>query len=170
MRRAALVVLGMLLMGFAASLAGPVSAQDATPAASPVPMAAVDTTPVDGMISFTVVERAETDAIIDQLPEGDSAGDLLVFANPVFDADNQQQVGTDQGWCIRTTVAGGAWECTWTLFLPQGQIVVQGPFLDNGDSTLAIIGGTGEFSGATGEMGLSAVSPTAFAFSYKVEV
>ncbi len=170
MRRAALVVLGMLLMGYVASVVGPVSAQDASPVASPAAMGTVDTTPVDGVISFTVVERAETDTVIDQLPEGDSAGDLLVFANPVFDADNQQQVGTDQGWCIRTDVAGGAWECTWTLILSQGQIVVQGPFLDSGDSTLAIIGGTGDFSGATGEMGLSAVSATAFAFSYEVEI
>lgn len=170
MRRLTFVVLGMVLMGLLASLAGPASAQNATPVASQAAMGMVDTTPIDGMITFTVVERAETDTVIDQMPAGDSAGDLLVFANPVFDEDDQQQVGTDQGWCIRTDVAAGAWECTWTLILPQGQIVVQGPFLDNGGSTLAVTGGTGDFSSATGAMELNAVSATAFAFSYLIYV
>lgn len=166
MRRTMLVVLGLLLLGIGA----PVAAHDATPEASPAAWATADTTPVDGVITFTVVERADTDTVIEQLPEGDSAGDLLVFANPVFDATNTEQVGTDQGWCIRTDVAGGAWECTWTLFLAQGQIVVQGPFLDAGPSTMAITGGTGDFSDAGGEMQLSAFSETAFTFAYSVEV
>ena len=53
-----------------------------------------------------------------------------------------QKVGTDQGYCLRV-VAGASYECTWTTFLPGGQIVVAGPFYDAKDSTLAITGGTG---------------------------
>ena len=170
MRRAALVVLGMVLVGLAASMAAPVSAQDATPVASPAPMATVDTTPVDGTISFTVIDRAENDVEIDQLPEGASVGDLLIFANPVFDADNQLQVGTDQGWCILTDVAVSAWECTWSLYLPQGQIVVQGPYLEGSDSTFAIIGGTGEFVGARGEMALTLLSDGGYVYYYQIQV
>jgi hypothetical protein len=53
--------------------------------------------------------------------------------------------------CIRTA-APGAWECIWTLSLGDGQITVEGPFLDASDSTLAITGGTGLYAHATGEM------------------
>ena len=36
-----------------------------------------------------LVERALTDTIVDLGSKGDSVGDLLTFANPVFDAANQ---------------------------------------------------------------------------------
>ena len=165
MRKVALVVLGLVLIGIAA----PAAAQDATPEASPAPMGTIDVTPVDGVITFTVLEVPASDAIVDLDPAGDSAGDVLVFANTVMDEAGEVQVGTDQGWCIRTNVAGGAWECTWTIFLAQGQIVVQGPYFDAGPSTLAVIGGTGDFSGATGQMELVVVE-NGIEFTYMVEV
>ena len=100
-----------------------------------------------------VVERAETDAVTDTGAKDDSAGDVLTFANPVFDEKNAKQVGTDQGFCVRT-VAGKAWECWWTIFLGGGQITVQGPFYDKGDSVLAVTGGTGKYAAARGQMKL----------------
>ena len=80
------------------------------------------------------------------------------------------KVGTDQGSCVRT-VPGKAWECTWTAFLPDGQVVVQGPFYDDGsESTLAIIGGTGKFTDASGEMVLGAgPNATEYTFTYKID-
>ena len=105
--------------------------------------------------SITVVERATTDAVIDTGAIGDSVGDLLSFANVVYDADNKKPVGTDQGFCVRTQV-GKAWECSWTTSLADGQITVEGPFLDKGDSVLAIIGGTGKYANARGQMKLHA--------------
>jgi hypothetical protein len=73
----------------------------------------------------------------------------------VYDAANKLKVGTDQGYCIRIVV-GQSFECNWTLILPGGQITVEGPFLDTGDSTLAITGGTGKYAGVRGEMKLHA--------------
>lgn len=105
--------------------------------------------------TISVVERAATDAVTDTGAPGDTAGDLLTFANPVFDAANKKQVGTDQGYCIRTEV-GKSWECFWTIALADGQITVEGPFLDKGDSVLAVTGGTGKFAGARGQMKLHA--------------
>ena len=67
---------------------------------------------------MTVVERAVSDAVVDLAPEGDSAGDLLTFANPVYDRTNSRKVGRDQGSCIRTVV-GKAWQCSWTTWLPR---------------------------------------------------
>ena len=105
--------------------------------------------------SIAVVERAATDAVTDTGAPGDTAGDLLTFANPVFDAANAKQIGTDQGYCVRTEV-GKSWECFWTITLADGQITVEGPFLDKGDSVLAITGGTGKYAGARGQMKLHA--------------
>jgi allene oxide cyclase len=36
--------------------------------------------------------------------------------------------------------------------LGDGQITVQGPFYDVGDSTFIVTGGTGNFAGVTGEL------------------
>ena len=117
-----------------------------------------------------MIEHATTDAVTDTGAKGDSAGDILTFANEVFDADDKNKIGTDQGMCFRT-VAGKAWECTWTLNLDKGQLTVEGPFYDTGDSVLAITGGTGEFAGAQGEMALSAYGTKgdAFTFIYKLK-
>jgi Allene oxide cyclase len=117
-----------------------------------------------------MIEHATTDAVTDTGAKGDSAGDILTFANEVFDADDKNKIGTDQGMCFRT-VPGKAWECTWTLTLEKGQLTVEGPFYDSGDSALAITGGTGEFAGAQGEMALSAYGTKgdAYTFIYKLK-
>ena len=98
-----------------------------------------------------VVERATTDAVTNG--SGDSAGNILTFANDVYDSANANKVGSDQGSCVRTVV-GKAWECTWTTFLPEGQITVEGPFYDSSDSTVAITGGTGAYRNVRGSMDL----------------
>ena len=102
-----------------------------------------------------LVEHADTDATTDTGAPGDSAGDVLTFANPVFNAANTKQVASDQGFCVRVVV-GKSYECTWTNILKGGHIVVQGPFYDSKDSTLAITGGTGKYVDARGTMKLHA--------------
>jgi hypothetical protein len=119
-----------------------------------------------GAESFTLVERATTDTVTDTGASGDSAGDLLTFANKVYDEANQTEVGSDQGFCIRT-VAGKAWECYLTVFLKAGQITVEGPFFDGQDSTGAVTGGTGEYAGASGEMLLHARNAEGSEFDFK---
>jgi hypothetical protein len=105
--------------------------------------------------TIRVVERATTDAVTETGKKGDSSGDLLTFANQVYDAANAKAVGADDGWCIRT-VAAKSWECAWTTTLAGGQIMVSGPFLDAGPSKLAIVGGTGAYANARGWMDLRA--------------
>ena len=119
--------------------------------------------------AITVIEHATSDTTTDTGATGDSVGDVLTFANDVFDASNANKVGTDQGYCLRV-VAGTSYECTWTTFLPGGQIVVAGPFYDAKDSTLAITGGTGRYRNARGTMDLHARAGGAeFAFVFHVE-
>jgi allene oxide cyclase len=114
-----------------------------------------------------VIEHAVSDATTtDAGKKGDSAGDILTFANPVFDQADKQKVGSDQGWCIRTVV-GKAYECFWTTFLAKGQITVEGPFYDASSSVLAITGGTGAYAGARGTMDLkSRAKGTKFDFVF----
>ena len=104
--------------------------------------------------TFTVVERATTDATSNPGKKS-GVGDVLTFANAVYNAANTKKVGTDNGFCILTE-AGKAYECIWTTYLSGGQITVEGPFLFAGDSKLAITGGTGTYSRARGWMDLHA--------------
>jgi len=113
-----------------------------------------------------VVEHATTDAVTDTGPTGDSAGDVLTFANVLFDRADRKRTGRDQGVCIRT-IKGAAWECWWTAFLAGGQITVEGPFYDKRDGRLAITGGTGAYAGARGWMDLrSRAGGTKYDFIY----
>src|SRR6185436_10135760 len=116
--------------------------------------------------TLKLVERATTDAVTDLGAKDDSAGDLLTFANEVYDEGNAKAVGSDTGWCIRT-VAGKSWECFWTLTLADGQITVEGPFLDAGDSVVAVTGGTGKYAGVRGEMALHARDAKGSAYDFK---
>jgi hypothetical protein len=45
-----------------------------------------------------LVERALSDTITHVGGKDDSVGNLLTFANPVFDAANKTQIGSDQGF------------------------------------------------------------------------
>ncbi|HZO48541.1 MAG TPA: dirigent protein [Gaiellaceae bacterium] len=99
-----------------------------------------------------VVEHAVTDAVSNGA-KADKAGNVLTFANPVYDAADEKKVGTDNGFCVRT-VKGKTWECMWTTFLSAGQITVEGPFSDAGNTKLAITGGTGAYANARGWMEL----------------
>jgi len=119
-----------------------------------------------GAEKLNLVERATSDAVLDTGAQGDSAGDILTFANEVFDEANKTKLGDNNGWCIRT-VPGKAWECFWTLTLAEGQITVEGPFLDGKDSTVAVTGGTGEYAGARGDMQLHARNPEGTEYDFK---
>jgi len=116
---------------------------------------------------ISVVERPVNETTVHRSADRDTVGDLLVFANKVYDAANKVEVGSDQGYCVRT-VAGKSWECFWTLLLKAGQITVEGPFMDSGDSLLAVTGGTGKYAGARGSLKLHPrdATPTGYDFIY----
>ena len=124
-------------------------------------------TPALGAEQLKVVERPVGETTVDLTAKGDSVGDMLVFANGIFDAANKTQIGSDQGYCVRTVV-GKSWECFWTLTLKTGQITIEGPFMDEGDSLMAVTGGTGKYAGAKGSMKLHPrdATPTGYDFTY----
>ena len=116
--------------------------------------------------SITLVERAAGDMVTDTGAKDDSVGDILTFANELYDEANTAKVGSDNGYCFRTAV-GKAWECAWTSSLADGQITVEGPFLDGKDSVLAITGGTGKYMNARGEMQLHARNAEGSEYDFK---
>lgn len=163
-----------LLVAAGFGLRGAVFAQDATPvegetpipAETVVPDATPDVVVDDNLTTLVVIEHATSDTLIDLGEEGASIGDMIAFANDVYDETNTDQIGTDQGSCV-LTVPGEAYECAWTLTLEEGQIMVQGPFFENSDSTLAITGGTGAFLGVSGQLTVRPLSDTELEFTYE---
>ena len=103
--------------------------------------------------SIHVIEHATSDAVTNG-SAADAAGNVLTFANDVFDSADKEKVGSDQGYCVRIVV-GKTWECNWTTFLSGGQITVEGPFSDTGNTVVAITGGTGKYRNARGWMELN---------------
>jgi Allene oxide cyclase len=138
-------VAATLSLGFVASASGSAGASKAT--------------------VIHVVERATTDAVTNGDPDNDRLGNVLTFANKVYDSANKRQVGSDQGYCIRTVV-DKAWECNWTTFLKSGSITVEGKFSDTGNTVLAITGGTGAYATSRGEMDLKYHNKKGTAFDF----
>jgi Dirigent-like protein len=94
--------------------------------------------------------RVSKAQLIDTGEPGDSVGDILVFDQPLLD-QQWQQIGTNSGTCIRTR-AGHSFQCNWTLTLENGSIQVAGREFDKGMSAISIVGGTGIYTGITGDM------------------
>jgi hypothetical protein len=114
--------------------------------------------------SIHVIEHATSDAVTNG-SAADAAGNILTFANDVFDSADKTKVGSDQGYCVRIVV-GKTWECNWTTFLAGGQITVEGPFSDTGNTAVAITGGTGKFRNARGWMELNYHNPAGTEFDF----
>jgi len=94
--------------------------------------------------------RTDPARVIDMGEPGDSAGDMLVFDQPLLDED-MEIIGNNSGTCIRTRVEHSL-QCQWTLTFENGSIQVAGREFDQGTSVIGITGGTGSYSGISGEM------------------
>lgn len=104
-----------------------------------------------GQTLVTIADARSSPAqSIDTGKPGDSPGDILVFDQPLLDAD-RQVIGSNSGSCIRTRT-GHSLQCQWTLTLEEGTIQVAGREFDRGSSAISITGGTGEYTGITGNM------------------
>lgn len=94
--------------------------------------------------------RIHSAKVIDVGEPGDSVGDILTFDQPLLNQQGEQ-IGNNSGTCIRTRV-GHSFQCQWTLTLENGSIQVAGREFDKGSSHIAIVGGTGRYTGITGQM------------------
>lgn len=94
--------------------------------------------------------RTEAAKSVDIGTHGDSVGDMMVFDQPLLDQKGVP-IGRNSGVCIRTRV-GQSYQCQWTLALEDGTIQVAGSEADQGSSAISVLGGTGVYTGISGEM------------------
>jgi hypothetical protein len=111
-------------------------------------------------LTSTLVDSAD----IDLGEEGFSLGDEFVFTDDLYEDD--ELVGTDHGVCTVTRIdePEATLHCVATFVLDdRGQITAQGAITfeeseGNPSFTVAITGGTDEFSDATGEVEITETS------------
>jgi hypothetical protein len=101
--------------------------------------------------TFTLEGHQTTMHVVDAAPTGDSAGDVGVLAGDL--TRDGKPAGKYQGYCVQID-ANDHSQCTFTLGLPEGQIVIEtgyGPGI-NGDEVTQepIVGGTGAYAKARG--------------------
>lgn len=104
----------------------------------------------------------------------DSPGDIFVFDQHLLAADAKTIIGRNAGYCIRTDPGAPDFsatdhpgladdphnnygQCSWTLVFTKhsgyaGSITVAGREAELGASEVAIVGGTGDFAGASGTL------------------
>ncbi len=115
--------------------------------------------------TIELVSKLVDSADLDLGEEGFSLGDQFVFTDDLYEDD--ELVGTDHGACTITRIDEPevTLHCVATFVLDdRGQITAQGAVtFDESDETptftVAITGGTDEFSDATGEVEIHETSP-----------
>jgi len=106
-----------------------------------------------GAAALHFYERQGPSTFVDNPPKGKqpSAGDAFVFANPVY-TRHGGRVGSDHGNCTILRAKPLVAQCTSTLQLPQGQLMILNLNTGKPSLTAAVVGGTGEFAGAHGTL------------------
>ncbi len=121
--------------------------------------------PADAQVDVHVVLPAATMRLqfFDFGRPGLRLGDRLVGRGPLLDATQTSEVGTSHQECVVMRQItdgpdgpGGLYRCSYLLHLADGDLTVEG--LDPhgpGVYTMAVLGGTGAYAGATGEATLT---------------
>jgi hypothetical protein len=139
-RQTALVVASLALIFLAAVMVG------GSFATQPAHTAAKSRT-------FNFVFRfSDSHTKLDLGASGFTTGDTETFSGPVNDANEAHRVGFGQGHCVVTLPGKPFALCNVTFAFPHGQIATQGPDYFNRPFNHAVLGGTGSFRSASGEM------------------
>jgi hypothetical protein len=106
--------------------------------------------------------HTEQEALIDVGKKGDSLGDQVVF-NESLRARHSGDDGETHGVCTITALDRGdaTLQCLVTARLDDGDLTIQGLVeTDERTATLAVTGGTGDYTGASGEVRVRFISNT----------
>src|SRR4051812_24159862 len=105
-------------------------------------------------VQFTHVDT------VDVGPAGDSPGDMTIVAFRVHDrAATGRRIGAGHAVCVRTEV-GRASTCTANTSMPGGRMIFSWEEHDGENTTRAsIIGGTGRYKSARGDIRFTTVGP-----------
>lgn len=108
----------------------------------------------DHFTSKKFIERATNDRVIFNTQEGKiNPGDITVWNNGLYNSDDVKKVGSVLGNCVFLPEL--VYDCTVTIRLDDGSIMIQGVYLDNPDY-LAVTGGTHCYNDIVGEARVTA--------------
>lgn len=135
----------------ATALAGTLTASAAPAPAAPGPFA--DARSAATVLRYDIRFRPQDENYVDVGSPGPGIGDLLVFQDQILDRRGKQ-VGVEGGSCTITALLGAGFQthCLGTVSLPQGQIAFQGLVTDAPEKHMAVVGGTGRYRTAAGEL------------------
>lgn len=106
--------------------------------------------------TLVLVESVDAQLTVPVVENATSAGDLLVWDNRLWSWNGTSPVdviGTSRGKCTLVSEING--HCEWTLTVEgKGKLMVMGE--EFGTNDFAVVGGTGSYKGATGELVLVA--------------
>ncbi|HEY6746237.1 MAG TPA: dirigent protein [Mycobacteriales bacterium] len=145
MRRSTWLV-GLVVAGVVGG--GAVTASAAPTAPAPGPAARPDT-----VLHYDISFRPQSENYVDIGTPGPGIGDLLVFQDRILDRSGRQ-VGVEGGTCTITTLLADGFQthCAGTVLLPGGSIAFQGLVTDAPEKRMAVVGGTGRYRNAAGEL------------------
>ena len=121
--------------------------------ASAAPTATSATAAKNTVLRYDIAFRPFEENVVDVGTPGGGIGDMLVFQDRIL--DHGREVGVEGGTCtITALLAGGHFQtnCVGTVSLPAGQIAFQGLVTDAPDKHMAVVGGTGRYRDAGGEL------------------
>ena len=108
----------------------------------------------DHFTSKKFIERATTDKVIFNTQDGKiNPGDITVWNNDLYNGDDEKKVGSILGHCVFLPEI--VYDCSVTLRLDGGSVMMQGVYLDNPDY-LAVTGGTHCYNDIVGEARVTA--------------
>ena len=135
-------------LGVAAVLVGGAVSASAAPTASSAPAAAKSS-----VLRYDIAFRPFGENYVDVGTPGAGIGDMLVFQDRIL--DHGRQVGVQGGTCTITALLEGGYfqtHCVGTVSLAAGQIAFQGLVTDAPDKHMAVVGGTGRYRDAGGDL------------------
>jgi len=121
--------------------------------AAPAPAAAPAAAAAGPVLRYDIVFRPQVENYVDVGTPGPGVGDLLVFQDRILDRHGRQ-VGVQGGTCTITALLADGFQthCVGTVSLPGGQIAFQGLVTDAPEKRMAVVGGTGRYRSAAGEL------------------
>lgn len=121
--------------------------------AAPTPAAAPAAAGVGAVLRYDISFRPQADNYVDLGAPGFSIGDQLVFQDRILDRAGRQ-VGVQGGVCSITAPLEDGFQlhCAGTVSLAGGQIAFQGLVTDAPEKRMAVVGGTGRYRTAVGEL------------------
>jgi hypothetical protein len=140
-------------LGVAAVVGGGAVSASAAPSAAAVTDPSAAQRP-GTVLRYDIVFRPTDQNYVDLGTPGPGVGDLLVFQDRILDRRGGQ-VGVEGGSCTITALLPGdhfQTHCVGTVSLPAGQIAFQGLVSDLPEKRMAVVGGTGRYRTAAGEL------------------